>query len=96
MRDARRDLSGRGRTARDSYVALDSVLPSLWWAHLDSNQEPTDYESAALTVELWARVFIVNDLHEVCAETSVELSLICHLRGRPLRDAASHCSHHQR
>jgi hypothetical protein len=27
-----------------------------WWAHLDSNQEPTDYESAALTVELWAPV----------------------------------------
>src|ERR1700722_1033078 len=28
----------------------------VWWAHLDSNQEPTDYESAALTVELWARL----------------------------------------
>ena len=27
----------------------------LWvWAHRDSNPEPTDYESAALTVELWA------------------------------------------
>ncbi len=26
-----------------------------WWAHLDSNQEPWDYESPALTVELWAR-----------------------------------------
>ena len=26
-----------------------------WWAHLDSNQGPTDYESAALTAELWAR-----------------------------------------
>src|ERR1700674_3654951 len=25
-----------------------------WWARLDSNQEPTDYESAALTVELRA------------------------------------------
>ena len=24
------------------------------WAHRDSNPEPTDYESAALTVELWA------------------------------------------
>jgi hypothetical protein len=23
-----------------------------WWAHQDSNLEPTDYESAALTVEL--------------------------------------------
>ena len=27
----------------------------LWWAHQDLNLEPTDYESAALTVELWAR-----------------------------------------
>ena len=26
-----------------------------WWAHLDSNQEPWDYESPALTVELWAQ-----------------------------------------
>ena len=25
------------------------------WAHRDSNPEPTDYESAALTVELWAQ-----------------------------------------
>ena len=24
------------------------------WAHLDSNQEPTNYEFVALTVELWA------------------------------------------
>ena len=24
------------------------------WAHLDSNQGPTDYEPAALTAELWA------------------------------------------
>ena len=26
-----------------------------WWAHLGSNQGPSDYESAALTAELWAR-----------------------------------------
>ena len=26
-----------------------------WWAHQDLNLEPTDYESAALTVELWAQ-----------------------------------------
>ena len=26
----------------------------VWWAHQDLNLEPTDYESAALTVELWA------------------------------------------
>jgi hypothetical protein len=29
-------------------------LCALWWAHQDLNLEPTDYESAALTVELWA------------------------------------------
>jgi hypothetical protein len=28
-----------------------------WWALLGSNQQPTDYESAALTVELRARNF---------------------------------------
>ncbi|GEM_PF-25681 len=27
------------------------------WAHLDLNQGPTDYESAALTTELWARLY---------------------------------------
>ena len=26
-----------------------------WWAHQDSNLEPKDYESSALTIELWAR-----------------------------------------
>jgi hypothetical protein len=31
-----------------------------WWARLDSNQGPTDYESAALTAELRARhVFLI-------------------------------------
>jgi hypothetical protein len=29
------------------------------WARLDSNQEPTDYESAALTVELRALGLII-------------------------------------
>ena len=32
-------------------------LAYTWWARLDLNQEPTDYESAALTVELRARTF---------------------------------------
>ena len=33
----------------------NSKRGGLWvWAHRDSNPEPTDYESAALTVELWA------------------------------------------
>gem|GEM_PF-4272416 len=30
------------------------------WAHRDSNPEPTDYESAALTVELWALKWVQN------------------------------------
>lgn len=44
---------------RSIVVLLDRVSVSFtareWWARLDSNQEPTDYESAALTVELRAR-----------------------------------------
>ena len=36
------DYAGRCRT-------------STWWAHQDSNLEPKDYESSALTIELWAR-----------------------------------------
>ena len=27
-----------------------------WWAHQDLNLEPADYEPAALTIELWARL----------------------------------------
>ena len=27
---------------------------TFWWAHQDSNLEPKDYESSALTIELWA------------------------------------------
>jgi hypothetical protein len=32
-----------------------------WWAHQDSNLEPKDYESSALTIELWARRWIMAD-----------------------------------
>src|SRR5215510_6228070 len=28
---------------------------SNWWAHSDLNRGPNDYESSALTAELWAR-----------------------------------------
>ena len=31
-----------------------TALDKIWWAHQDLNLEPTDYESAALTVELQA------------------------------------------
>src|SRR6266403_782187 len=37
--------------------SLSALHHSGWWARLDSNQEPTDYESAALTVELRAPRF---------------------------------------
>ena len=36
-------------------ILTQSVFGCKWWAHKDLNLEPTDYESAALTVELWAR-----------------------------------------
>jgi hypothetical protein len=37
--------------ARDfkSLVSTYSTKEALWWAHTDSNCEPTDYESGALT-----------------------------------------------
>ena len=38
----------------DLMVKLPIILNQSKWAHRDSNPEPTDYESAALTVELWA------------------------------------------
>ena len=44
--------------AHASAARSDGLLPGEreTWAHLDSNQGPTDYESAALTAELWARI----------------------------------------
>ena len=36
-------------------VQSSVAMQKVWWAHQDLNLEPTDYESAALTVELWAR-----------------------------------------
>ncbi len=44
-------------TAPDSGANRLAFSPRLfdasgWWAHQDSNLEPTDYESAALTIEL--------------------------------------------
>ena len=35
-------------------ITNEFYIIGLKWAHRDSNPEPTDYESAALTVELWA------------------------------------------
>ena len=39
----------------DTICGIASKDAGFWWAHQDLNLEPTDYESAALTVELWAR-----------------------------------------
>lgn len=39
-----------GQTMLDR--ATRGVRSPLWWAHQDSNLEPRDYESPALTVEL--------------------------------------------
>ena len=33
----------------------DQMMRLNWWAQSDSNQQPRDYESPALTIELWAR-----------------------------------------
>ena len=44
-----------GVMGRFMEVSGTSNFPTRWWAHQDLNLEPTDYESAALTVELWAR-----------------------------------------
>ena len=43
-----------GSTLRNTLAAVFIFQQDSWWAHLDSNQGPTDYESAALTAELWA------------------------------------------
>ena len=39
------------------YRNPSKILNQSKWAHRDSNPEPTDYESAALTVELWALIW---------------------------------------
>jgi hypothetical protein len=45
-----------GGSARVGLAAADRMVRSGdWWAHQDSNLEPRDYESPALTIELWAR-----------------------------------------
>src|SRR3990172_9204476 len=45
---------GCGNRSVNASQPFDNPRDS-WWAHQDSNLGPTDYESAALTAELWAR-----------------------------------------
>ena len=62
MRACARNAQSRGWTARDASNPGGSQpqkrdaywrpLRIVFWAHLDLNQGPTDYESAALTAEL--------------------------------------------
>ena len=44
------------------------------WVHLDLNQEPRDYESPALTVELWTRVFHLVTLNQRTQTTAISLN----------------------
>src|SRR3990172_1342700 len=44
---------GCGNRSVNASQPFDNPRDS-WWAHQDSNLGPTDYESAALTAELWA------------------------------------------
>ena len=43
-----------GSTCRSTFGQRAKVLKPFrhWWAHQDSNLEPKDYESSALTIEL--------------------------------------------
>jgi hypothetical protein len=64
-------------------------LYGVWWAHQDLNLEPTDYESAALTVELWARPFgfyILRDSVFSCFSTVVKTAVT------PERDGLACCT----
>lgn len=46
-----------------------------WWARLDSNQEPTDYEPDALTIELRARALTISEAETHCTMPAANLSL---------------------
>jgi hypothetical protein len=56
---------------------------SVKWARLDSNQEPRDYESHALTVELQARVLIAAIVAYEQALPSFPLDLFHVAQPRP-------------
>src|ERR1700722_16095385 len=45
-----------------------------WWARLDSNQEPTDYEPDALTIELRARALTISEAETHCTMPAVNFS----------------------
>lgn len=51
----------KGRTLSDAAPEIP-----VWWPHQDSNLEPVDYESIALTVAPWghAQASIINEINE--------------------------------
>ena len=65
----------KGNTPTGPHFAGENGLLALssspartrWWAHQDSNLEPKDYESSALTIELWARAFFI-----IAADRAIE------------------------
>ena len=64
-----------GRTLSDAAPEIP-----VWWPHQDSNLEPVDYESIALTVAPWghAQASIINEIHKASPhifQTTPALSL---------------------
>ena len=51
------------------------LLRLWWWARLDSNQEPTDYEPDALTIELRARALTISEAETHCTMPAANFSL---------------------
>ena len=48
------------------YGDCSTVYHQIWWARLDSNQRPSDYESPSLTAELRALQCQVLQCHVPC------------------------------
>ena len=79
MRNSARRRRVRGEFADFGYGnrSVNASQPfdnsrDIWWAHQDSNLGPTDYESAALTAELWARIFLTI-LHDDALRSMFQL-----------------------
>ncbi len=64
-----------------------------WWAQLGSNQQPTLYESGALTFELWARCGIIigrfrPSVNRIALKTPYQPCVKRERIGRDLHDGA--------
>jgi hypothetical protein len=49
--------------AKNQYYLENTERMWRWWAQRDLNPRPSDYESPALTPELWAHLLKCNVLH---------------------------------